>query len=98
MSDLHVVATIEAKPDGVEKIRAILTELVKSARTEQGCSAYDLYESASAPGTFVTVERWASQADLDRHLQAPELQQTIADVSDLLAAPPGIHPLLPIDV
>ncbi|KAA0018929.1 putative quinol monooxygenase [Antrihabitans cavernicola] len=98
MTELHVVATIEAKPEAVDQIRDALKTLVASSRTEEGCTSYDVYESAAAPGTFVTVEVWASQADLDRHLQSPELQQTIAGVSDKLASAPAIHPLQAIAV
>jgi quinol monooxygenase YgiN len=57
VTDLKVVATIPAKPEAADQVRAALQELVEATRAEDGCVAYDLYESGSVPGTFVTVER-----------------------------------------
>ena len=56
MSELHVVATIPAKPGSEDTVRALLTTLVAETRQEEGCLSYDLFESAAVPGTFVTVE------------------------------------------
>ena len=36
-------------------------ELAEATREESGCLAYDLFESAAAPGVFVTLERWTDQ-------------------------------------
>ena len=66
MSDLQVVATIPAKPEAADAIREALTTLVAATRAEEGCLAYDLFESASAPGTFVTVERWTDHGGARR--------------------------------
>ena len=68
MPELQVVATIPAKPEHADAIREALTTLVAATREEEGCLAYDLFESSSAPGTFVTVERWTDQAALDAYL------------------------------
>ena len=68
MSELHVVATIPAMNGSEEIVRGALTTLGEATRGEAGCLAYDLFESASTPGTFVTVERWRGQDDLDAHL------------------------------
>ena len=96
MSDLTVVATIEAKPNGVDDVRSALCALAVSSRDDDGCIAYELSESASAPGTFVTVETWRSREDLDKHLQSDHVRNAFATTGDLLAAPPTIHPLNPV--
>jgi len=96
--DLQVVAVLVAKPGSEEVVRGALTALVPPTRQEPGCLAYDLSESAAAPGTFLTVERWREQADLDAHLQTPHVQQALAAAGDALAGAPGIHPLVPVDV
>ena len=62
MSDLQVIATIPARPESAAVVREALTTLAEATRAEEGCVAYDLFESASAPGTFVTVERWRDAA------------------------------------
>ncbi len=77
MSELHVVATIPVKPEAVDQVRPALTELVAATRGEEGCLAYDLFESAAAPGTFVTVERWTDQAALDAHMATPHVAAAV---------------------
>lgn len=96
MSELQVIATIPAKAGSEGAIRDALTTLVAATRTEEGCLAYDLYESASAPGTFVTVERWRSQADLDAHMGAPHVAEAFAGAGGHLAGDVQIHPLTPV--
>ena len=96
MSDLSVVAVLTAKDGQEDVVRQALRALVAPTREESGCLAYDLFESAAAPGTFVTQERWRGQADLDAHLQTPHVQAALAAAGDALAVPPGIHPLVPV--
>ncbi len=96
MSDLHTVAVVVAKPGSEEPVRAAMTNLAVASRAEEGCLAYDLFESGSAPGTFVTMERWRGQSDLDNHMQTPHIAAALAATSDHLAAAPGIHPLVPV--
>ncbi len=97
MSKLHVIATIPAQADAVDQVRAALQDLVAATRAEEGCSAYDLYESGAAPGTFITVERWRSQADLDAHLASEHVAAAFAAAGPLLAGEVAIHPLKPVE-
>ncbi|QBJ96572.1 antibiotic biosynthesis monooxygenase [Rhodococcus sp. ABRD24] len=96
MSNLHVVATIPAKPGSENTVRAALTALVEESRKEDGCVSYDLFESESAPGTFVTVEVWSGQEALDAHMRSPHLREAAGTFGSHLAAAPGIHPLRPV--
>jgi quinol monooxygenase YgiN len=57
-----------------------------------GCISYEVYESASTPGTFVTVERWKSQEDLDAHMAAPHVGNAFATQGDAIENV-AIHPL-----
>lgn len=97
MSELHVVATIPVRPEAVEKVRGALGDLVTATRAEEGCLAYDLYESAAAPGTFVTVERWTDQAALDAHMTQPHVAAAFAAADGALSGDVAIHPLRPVD-
>ncbi|MBJ8341140.1 antibiotic biosynthesis monooxygenase [Antrihabitans sp. YC3-6] len=98
MSNLNVVAIIEAKPDGVEAVRSALSTLVVATRAEEGCVSYELSESLASPGTFVVVEVWRSQADLAEHAESAHMKAAFAAVGELLASAPAIHPLRPVDV
>lgn len=96
MSELHVVATIPAKNGSEETVRGALTALGHATRDEPGCLAYDLFESASTPGTFVTVERWRGQDDLDAHLGTAHIAEAMKATSNHLAGDIAIHPLRPV--
>ncbi len=98
MSELPVVAVITAKEGSADVVREALTALVGPTRDEPGCLSYALYESASTPGVFVTVESWRGQDDLDAHMKTEHIARTFAVAGDALAGPPAIHPLTPIDV
>lgn len=96
MSDLQVVATIPAKAGSEDTVRGLLTTLAAATREEEGCVSYDLFESAAAPGTFVTVERWRAQEDLDAHLHSEHVGTAIAGATDHLDGDIVIHPLTPV--
>jgi quinol monooxygenase YgiN len=98
MSDLSVVALIIAKPGSEDIVRGALEGLVPPTREEAGCRSYDLYESATAPGTFVTIEAWGAQSDLDGHVASPHVAATFATAGDHLAVAPAIHVLNPVVV
>ena len=96
MSELHAVATIPVDPEAVDELRGPLRSLAEATRAEDGCLAYDLYESAAVPGTFVTVERWRSQEDLDAHLGSPAVAAALAAADGKLTGEVMVHPLVPV--
>ena len=93
-----VVAVITAKPGSEDAVRNAMKDLVEPTRAEDGCLSYDLSESSSSPGTFVTVEQWSDPSDLDKHLQTEHVQGALAVLGSELATAPAIHPLTPLDV
>ena len=98
MSELPVVAVITAKDGGADQVRDALTALVTPTRAEEGCLSYELYESTTTPGVFVTVESWRAPADLDAHMQSEHIARTFAQAGDALAGAPTIHSLTRIEV
>ena len=92
MADLHVVATISAKEGKAAGLGEALKTLAEASRDDMGCISYEVYESASTPGTFVTVERWKSQEDLDAHMAAPHVGNAFATQGDAIENV-AIHPL-----
>ncbi len=95
---VSVVAVITAKPGSEHTVREAMQGLVAPTRAEEGCLSYDLSESASAPGTFVTVEAWSDPSDLDTHLASEHIQGALSVLGSELAAAPAIHALTPLDV
>jgi quinol monooxygenase YgiN len=96
MAELSVVAVLVAREGSEDVVRTALRDLVAPTRGEEGCLAYELFESAASPGTFVTQERWRGQDDLAAHLQTAHVQQALTDAGDALAGAPGIHPLVSV--
>lgn len=96
MSDLDVVALIKAKPGSEQIVSDALSALVAPTQAEEGCISYTLHVSAADPTTFVTIERWRSQDDLDAHMKTPHIAETFKVAGDHLAEPPSIHPLAPV--
>jgi len=96
MPDLRVVAVIPAKPGSEDVIRATLSTLADASRGHQGCTGYELYESGTAPGTFVTVESWASQEDIDAHLAGEDVASALGAAGEHLGGEIAIHPLQPV--
>lgn len=93
---LHVVATIPVKAEGVDAVRAGLADLVAATLQEEGCLAYVAYESAVAPGVFVTVEEWRGQADLDAHMKTPHIAAAFEVLGPHLDGDVAVHPLTPL--
>ena len=96
MPDLTVVAVIAAQPGKEDVVREALVALVAPTLQEEGCLSYVLSESAAQPGTFVTVETWRAQADLEAHMGTPHVQTALAAAGPSLAGAPAIHPLVPL--
>jgi quinol monooxygenase YgiN len=95
MADLNVVAVLTAKEGHRDQVLAALAALVEPTRAEPGCLSYQLFESQADTNTFITVELWRSQADLDQHLASPHLKVATDAAGEALAASPAIHPLTP---
>ena len=95
MSDLPVVAVIVASPGSEDTVRSALQALVAPSLAEAGCRSYTLHESAAQPGTFVTIESWAGQSDLDDHMASAHIAAALVATDGHLATAPAIHPLAP---
>ena len=88
-----VVATMKAKPESVDLVRAACVEAVDAVHGEPGCELYSLHE---ADGTFVFVEQWADADALTAHSQAPAVATLFGTVGELLDGAPDIKMLQPV--
>jgi quinol monooxygenase YgiN len=84
---IRVIARLTAHVGREDELRSLLHALVAPTRVENGCLRYELWEQADAPGTFVFVEEWASEAHLEAHLGATHVSEAIAGVSGLGVGP-----------
>ena len=96
MPQLRVVAQLTTKPGSEEILREALAKLATATQGHSGCVEFKLYESAATPGTFVTVETWASQEDHDSHMQTEDIAAALAAAEGHVEGDIVIHPLRPV--
>lgn len=98
MAELHVVAVIKAKEGKEGAVGDALGAIIAPSREDKGCLRYDLFGAQGAPGTFVTLESWESQEDLNEHMKSPHLGAAFTTVGDAFDGAPQIYLLNPLDV
>ena len=82
---IGTVAVIAGKPGTGDQLEAALRDLAAGTHGEEGCILYSLQRGLADPDTFVTVEKWRSQDDLDAHMQTPHIAAALGIATDLLA-------------
>ncbi len=88
---LFVTAIFHAKPERLNDLITVLSELAPPSRAEPGCIEYYFYQDTEAPTTIFAIETWESAAALAAHAASPHFQAAAAQLSDLLTAPLAIH-------
>lgn len=96
MSEIRVVAVIKALAGSESIVGGALAALVEPTRGEDGCISYELFTSAADPATFITIESWRSQGDLDGHMTSAHIQQALAAAGEHLAGAPEISQLVAV--
>ena len=85
--EITVVARSRALPGKEKEWESALRAVVAPTHREQGCLKYTLHRGVKDPSLMVVLERWSSQADLDRHLAAPHIRDLFEKAARL--AHPG---------
>ncbi|WP_187969762.1 putative quinol monooxygenase [Aquibium microcysteis] len=70
---IYVVATLTIKPGSLEALRAPAAACIAETVKENGCIAYELFESLSDPQKLIFVEKWETREDLTAHSKQPHL-------------------------
>lgn len=87
MAIRHVV-TIEVAPGKAADFASAFNALQAIAEQEEGCEQYELFRSIDHPDKVVLLERWASQASLDKHMEAERTSnRSLIDALVVLWAP-----------
>ena len=66
---ITIVVRLRAKPRRETAMGEALVEICRASRKEKGCLQYELHQSAEDPALFLLYEDWATQSDLDAHMQ-----------------------------
>ena len=82
----RMIVQPEKRRDLLETMRGML----EPARVERGCLSYRLYEDVEDRNTFVLIEEWETQKDLERHIRTDNQQRLLA-LMDLLREQPELQ-------
>lgn len=88
---VRVVASLKAVDGKGSELIAVLMDLIRATRREQGCIRYELLRGSADASDFVFVEEWSSAAAFDEHLKSPHLQDAVKKATPLLAQSPDIR-------
>jgi quinol monooxygenase YgiN len=91
MAIRHVV-TIQVAPGKAAEFADAMKAVQTIALQEQGCEQYELFRSVDDPHRVVLLERWASQALLDRHMAAERTRNAAAIDTLVTLWAPGSTP------
>jgi quinol monooxygenase YgiN len=67
MKQVAVIAEWQTTAEGNWVFKQAALKLVEESKKEQGCIAYDLYESDSEPFKYTFVEVWKDDKALEQH-------------------------------
>lgn len=90
-----VIARIAARPDAGAAAEAALRGLVDAVAEEPGAVEYRLHREQDS-STFWFYEVYLDQAAFDAHGQNPALHEAFRSLAGLLAEPPEVHLLAPV--
>jgi quinol monooxygenase YgiN len=91
MAIRHIV-TIQVAPGRARDFASAFKILQARVRHEDGCEQYELLQSLDDPDKLIMLERWASQALLDAHMEAERIRNP-AQLEALIALwAPGVTP------
>jgi len=65
--EVKVIVTMKIKEDKQEQFLAAFRRMADETRKEKGCIYYDLHQDTKDSLTYVLLESWVTQEDLDAH-------------------------------
>ena len=83
---LKMIVQPKRRSDFLEAMRGML----EPVRVERGCLSYCLYEDVEDRDTFILVEEWATQEDIERHISKDNQRRLLA-LMDLLSEQPELQ-------
>ena len=76
-NSIRIVAKVVAKPESVDQVCSILSDLVEPTRNELGCINYELLQNRTDQTDFTFVEEWESDAAIDAHLTTKHIRDAL---------------------
>ncbi len=80
---VNVLVTFKAKPGKEKEAEKVLTSFLAPTHREEGCVSYTVHRRKDKLGTYFFIEKWRSQADLDKHLGSAHIKPALAKFPEL---------------
>ncbi|KAL4453656.1 hypothetical protein ABPG74_009552 [Tetrahymena malaccensis] len=87
---LRIVAIISVKQESREQLLTVFKTLVEETRKEEGNISYVLTNDVSDQNTFVFVEEWRSQEDINKHMASAHFVAFQGQIKDHLTGAPQV--------
>lgn len=87
-----ILATLRmiVRPERRSDLLITMKGMLEPTRVERGCLTYKLYEDIENRDTFLLLEEWATQDDLERHISKDHQRRLLA-IMDLLREQPELR-------
>lgn len=79
-----VVAIFRVKPGSEAVVDELFRSVIETTLSEEGCISYQLNIDTEDSRRFIWTEEWQSQALLDRHLNAPHIQNLFTELPQFI--------------
>jgi quinol monooxygenase YgiN len=72
------------------EVMGLLAPMVQRTRTERGCLDCQLHRDALEENVLIVEEKWATEADLERHIRSQDYRQLLL-IMELARRPPEVR-------
>ena len=94
MTEITVIAHINARPDDIDRVVAALDKMVGPTRAEPGCLQYDLLTDVRDPAHFIFYERWESAEAHQAHMDSDHIAEFVVSCKGAISEATVYHALL----
>ena len=84
------VVTMDFRASDADRLMPVLSKYVVLSRGHEGCRNIDFCASATTPGRFLLIEKWASPEAQRAHFDSPDMVEMAESCKGLLERAPDI--------
>jgi quinol monooxygenase YgiN len=89
--DIWLLADFTCKEGKAEEMKEHLRELITDVRQEKGCLFDDCFQDAEDPLKFRFVEHWATEDDMNNHINGEPAARWEKNAGHLRATDPALR-------
>ena len=80
---LRINCFFKVAPENRDSVLAAAKRLTEASLKQDGCIAYDIFESATDPGSLMICETWRDQTALDAHSASEVFKTEVGIITPL---------------